>query len=213
MSARTKGVKKKPRLEHRFCKPCWELKYCPYGPLVEQFPGPLLTPDALDFVRQNHSEIVGRILRGEVADEQELVDLIDALLMTDPSTCEWISQYRTEELACSIFGHICPVFFMGEGFTETREDRRTTRYVPRDVMLTVVRRDGQVCQVCRRYVRDDEIEFDHLIPHSRGGPTVASNLRLLCRSCNRKKRDSLAEILSEDSLRALAYSTDHEGTE
>jgi len=20
------------------CKPCWELKYCPYGPLVEFFP-------------------------------------------------------------------------------------------------------------------------------------------------------------------------------
>ncbi len=20
------------------CKPCWELKYCPYGPLVEEFP-------------------------------------------------------------------------------------------------------------------------------------------------------------------------------
>ena len=20
------------------CKPCWELKYCPYGPVVEQFP-------------------------------------------------------------------------------------------------------------------------------------------------------------------------------
>ena len=20
------------------CKPCWDLKYCPYGPLVEQFP-------------------------------------------------------------------------------------------------------------------------------------------------------------------------------
>src|ERR1700722_12772384 len=22
----------------RLCKPCWELKYCPYGPLVEQLP-------------------------------------------------------------------------------------------------------------------------------------------------------------------------------
>lgn len=22
------------------CKPCWELKYCPYGPLVEEFPNP-----------------------------------------------------------------------------------------------------------------------------------------------------------------------------
>lgn len=30
-----KGWKK--RREY-VCKPCWELKYCPYGPLVEQFP-------------------------------------------------------------------------------------------------------------------------------------------------------------------------------
>jgi hypothetical protein len=29
----------KKRAEH-VCKPCWELKYCPYGPLVEQFPLP-----------------------------------------------------------------------------------------------------------------------------------------------------------------------------
>ena len=26
----------------RVCKPCWELKYCPYGPLVEDFPLPPL---------------------------------------------------------------------------------------------------------------------------------------------------------------------------
>lgn len=25
------------------CKPCWELKYCPYGPLVEEFPLPEFT--------------------------------------------------------------------------------------------------------------------------------------------------------------------------
>ncbi len=25
------------------CKPCWELKYCPYGPLVEEFPVPEFT--------------------------------------------------------------------------------------------------------------------------------------------------------------------------
>jgi hypothetical protein len=25
------------------CKPCWELKYCPYGPLVEDFPLPPAT--------------------------------------------------------------------------------------------------------------------------------------------------------------------------
>lgn len=27
----------KRRTKH-ICKPCWELKYCPYGPLVEDFP-------------------------------------------------------------------------------------------------------------------------------------------------------------------------------
>jgi hypothetical protein len=31
----------------RVCKPCWELKYCPYGPLVEQSPLlPTLRKDA-----------------------------------------------------------------------------------------------------------------------------------------------------------------------
>jgi hypothetical protein len=28
----------KPRFKHIVCKPCWELKYCPYGSLVEYFP-------------------------------------------------------------------------------------------------------------------------------------------------------------------------------
>src|SRR5229473_5814126 len=38
------------------CKPCWELKYCPYGPLVEQFPLPrIIRSDAIqhnEFLRQ-----------------------------------------------------------------------------------------------------------------------------------------------------------------
>ncbi len=33
------------------CKPCWELKYCPYGPLVEQFP--LLPPTRDEAVKHN----------------------------------------------------------------------------------------------------------------------------------------------------------------
>ncbi|HXK28700.1 MAG TPA: HNH endonuclease signature motif containing protein [Candidatus Binatia bacterium] len=64
-------------------------------------------------------------------------------------------------------------------------------------MLKVVRRDGQMCQVCKQNVRDDEVEFDHIIPHSKGGPTTTENLRLLCRVCNRKKSDSLRELLAD----------------
>jgi 5-methylcytosine-specific restriction endonuclease McrA len=68
-------------------------------------------------------------------------------------------------------------------------------------MLKVVRRDGQVCAICRVNIPDDKIEFDHIIPISRGGPTSPENLRVLCRDCNRKKSDALSELLAEDPLR------------
>jgi 5-methylcytosine-specific restriction endonuclease McrA len=41
-------------------------------------------------------------------------------------------------------------------------------------MLKVVRRDGQVCGACQRNVSDDEMEFDHVIPHSSGGAATAA---------------------------------------
>jgi len=62
-------------------------------------------------------------------------------------------------------------------------------------MLKVVRRDSQLCQVYFIYVRDDELEFDHIIPVSKGGPTSADNIRVLCRDCNRSKSNTLDEFL------------------
>ena len=35
-----------------------------------------------------------------------------------------------------------------------------------------------------------ELELDHVVAESRGGPTVADNLVLACRSCNRRKAAS-----------------------
>ena len=64
-------------------------------------------------------------------------------------------------------------------------------------MLKVVRRDNHVCQVCFKYVPDNEVEFDHIIPYSKGGPTTVDNIRLLCRSCNREKSDSFDEKLEK----------------
>jgi 5-methylcytosine-specific restriction endonuclease McrA len=62
-------------------------------------------------------------------------------------------------------------------------------------MLKVVRRDGQICQECNRNVPDTEIEFDHIVPASKGGPVSVDNLRVLCKKCNRKKGNSLEKIL------------------
>jgi len=190
---------KKRRFKPIVCKPCWELKYCPYGPLVEFFPlpGPELP---IRVVRKHYKEWLDAARRGELKTEAEIFRAIEAILCLRPGRWSWIEGFRSEELSCSVFGHICPVFFEAEPLTETHQDRRTSRTIPRDVMLQVARRDGQACRVCRRNVPDDEIEFDHIIPHARGGTTTTENLRLLCRACNRKKRDTLKGVVSDDPL-------------
>ena len=90
---------------------------------------------------------------------------------------------------------LAPVFFTQSGATETADGRPEGRSIPRQVMLQVVRRDNHVCQLCYTYVPDDQLEFDHVIPFSKGGATTVQNLRLLCRACNRKKSNALVNVL------------------
>jgi hypothetical protein len=136
------------------CKPCWELKYCPYGPLIENFP---------------------------------------------------LSEKNTER-SCRIFGHDCPVFYVAEPLTETKELRRIAREIPRTTQFRVLKRENQICQICHKAVIDEEIEFDHIIPWSKGGSSDDSNIRLLCSSCNKKRGNkfedeylisSLSDLVSE----------------
>ena len=82
-----------------------------------------------------------------------------------------------KEASCRVFGHICPVFFSAEPLTETKNRREHNRFIPRDVMLKVVRRDGQICQECNKPVRDDEVEFDHIIPFSKGGDSTVGKFK------------------------------------
>lgn len=126
-----KTRKKRPRLNSPVCKPCWELKYCPYGPLVEQFP---LAPSArkLRDMRLVRAESRAILAQGGARTDDELTDACDRFLYSDPSRWQWIMPYDTAELECTVFGHICPVFYVAEGFTETKVGRRTGRRIPHD---------------------------------------------------------------------------------
>ena len=44
--------------------------------------------------------------------------------------------------------------------------------------------EPRVCEFCGS---DQDLSFDHIIPHSRGGPDSAENLVLACRHCNGSK--------------------------
>lgn len=59
-----------------------------------------------------------------------------------------------------------------------------SRSIPQDVKAQVWQRDGGACVECGD---GHYLEFDHIIPLSRGGATSATNLQILCRGCNRAK--------------------------
>ncbi len=60
-----------------------------------------------------------------------------------------------------------------------------TRHIPQWVKVQVAARDGARCVRC---ASTENIQFDHLIPFSRGGSsTDPNNIQLLCGRCNRLK--------------------------
>lgn len=165
------------------CKPCWELKYCPYGPLVEDFP--VLGPTRAEAIA--HNEFLKRQLASGAYDAKRRRMFAQQVAEFDPAEFPEEHGPRELERSCSIFGHLCPVFFVNEPLTETREFRRIGRRIPRSVMIRVVRRDNNQCQLCGKVLRDDEIEFDHIIPVSKGGSSEEHNIRVTCLRCNRQK--------------------------
>jgi hypothetical protein len=73
-----------------------------------------------------------------------------------------------------------------EGAAKTQEPCR--EHIPERVRNEVWRRDGGKCVECGSMLR---IEFDHIIPISKGGSNTARNLRILCEECNRRKSDRI----------------------
>lgn len=62
----------------------------------------------------------------------------------------------------------------------------STNHLPirRDTRLFVWSRDGGRCRNCGA---QENLQFDHIIPKSVGGSSVAENVEVLCRGCNLKK--------------------------
>jgi 5-methylcytosine-specific restriction endonuclease McrA len=62
-----------------------------------------------------------------------------------------------------------------------------SRYISATTKKIVFTRDGGVCQCCGS---SNSLEYDHITPFSCGGSSDASNIQLLCMSCNRSKSNS-----------------------
>jgi len=63
------------------------------------------------------------------------------------------------------------------------------RFIPKTVKFEVWRRDQGKCVECGS---NERLEFDHIIPVSKGGSNTARNIQLLCENCNRSKGAEIA---------------------
>ncbi|MHB8595791.1 MAG: HNH endonuclease [Ktedonobacteraceae bacterium] len=78
-----------------------------------------------------------------------------------------------------------------KGHLVSLKEQDTTQEVPEHIKVAVRQRDQGRCRMCG--YADPYIEFDHIIPRSKGGPNTLNNIQLLCRGCNRKKSDKLLQ--------------------
>lgn len=73
------------------------------------------------------------------------------------------------------------------GWAEEEEEPRS-RYIPERVRHKVWRRDMGRCVECGT---KKLLEFDHIIPFSKGGNNTVRNIQLLCENCNRSKHNKI----------------------
>ena len=64
------------------------------------------------------------------------------------------------------------------------KNQKTRTTIPKNVKMEVWQRDGGKCVQCGS---NENLEYDHIIPFSKGGANTTRNLQLLCESCNRSK--------------------------
>ena len=71
-----------------------------------------------------------------------------------------------------------------ESQEEVEAPKKRSRRISQKVKDLVWNRDGGKCVECGS---NENLDFDHIIPHSKGGANTYRNIQLLCEPCNRSK--------------------------
>ena len=68
--------------------------------------------------------------------------------------------------------------------SKIQKTKEPSRHISESVKDKVWNRDKGKCVQCGS---KEKLEFDHIIPHSKGGANTYRNIQLLCETCNREK--------------------------
>ena len=70
----------------------------------------------------------------------------------------------------------------------SKTKRNRSRHISNKVRSEVWARDNGQCVYCNS---SEDLQFDHIIPFSKGGSNAAENLQILCKICNQNKSDKI----------------------
>ena len=95
---------------------------------------------------------------------------------------------RNEKLRIKRLKEQLKAEMVAEGIITDKNETTRRESIPQDVQDKVWNRDGGKCVKCGSR---EKLEFDHIIPISKGGSNTYRNLQILCEKCNRQKNNSI----------------------
>jgi len=135
---------------------------------------------------------VGDILRIKNKDTLEIVDWKvtepSIQLTPDEAKTEWLKYPFGNPKTAEKYGYYPFVLRNLEKIREYPPKKPSPRYIPSEVRIKVWHRDEGKCKRCGA---KEDLEFDHIIPVSKGGSNTENNIELLCKSCNMKKSNKI----------------------
>jgi len=118
----------------------------------------------------------------EIAAENELKEFIKRKILSEEN--EKLEKERIRLLKNQVRKEL-----IDEGIILSLDESDLKRQpIPQDILDKVWNRDGGKCVKCGS---QEKIEFDHIIPFSKGGSNTYRNLQILCEKCNRQKSNSI----------------------
>lgn len=140
--------------------------------LSEHYVRYLLENEKFDFTTDAISSIINASEKRSLSLKAVTRNVIDFLRMKDPDK----TALHLEDV--SYYLDFCGVP------EKTSAQILRSRRISDEVKLEVWRRDEGKCVICSS---QEWLEYDHVIPFSKGGSNTARNIQLLCESCNREK--------------------------
>lgn len=75
-----------------------------------------------------------------------------------------------------------------EAVLSVYHSKHQRRLMTKELRDQIAQRDNFTCRICGKYMPDGVgLHIDHIVPISKGGKSVPSNLQVLCSKCNGKK--------------------------